>query len=397
MSESIDAIAEEILNRVDEKQQISYNELSDAYFSRGVPKDTFDLALRSLEERNMIASRNTGGILTYYLLDRGDARRVVIVEDDKNINRLMAIALGKGLEITQVYDGGEAISTIRKTKPNLVVLDLMLPHKDGLDICNTIKSDPQISGTTVVIVSAMDPTSNRFKGIKYGADYYIKKPFDPKELRALVNIFLRKKGKRFDPLIDLPDEERLSKEFERSIKEGNEYVLGTLRVEHLGEYATRFGPASAMVILRLVSQLMQDSIRSNGNDVFIGFLNSNEFVIAGPKGKVSVVVSDMEREFESVLPFILQDVGFKPLSLDIASLFEAEELPRLSILFSESLKRDRIAKREEVLRNKGTRGDNIGSYTYEELQKMLGSGDLNIVITRDSTGIRLRVGKEPVE
>ena len=56
----------------------------------------------------------------------------------------------------------------------------------------------------------MDPTSNRFKGIKYGADYYIKKPFDPKELRSLVTIFLKKKGKRFDPLIDLPDEERIS-------------------------------------------------------------------------------------------------------------------------------------------------------------------------------------------
>ena len=170
-----------------------------------------------------------------------------------------------------------------KKRPNLVILDLMLPHKDGLDICRTIKSDPELNNTVVILVSAMDPASNRFKGIKYGADYYIKKPFDPKELRTLVNIFLRKKGKRFDPLIDLPDEERLSKELERSIKESNEYTIGTLKIENLGTYARKFGEKPAVVILRVVSQLLQDDIKKYGQDIFLGFLNSDEFVIAGKK------------------------------------------------------------------------------------------------------------------
>ncbi len=163
-------------------------------------------------------------MLTYYpLQEQATLRKVLIVEDDKNINKLMAISIGRGFEVNQIYDGGEAISFVRKNKPDLVILDLMLPHKDGLDICQTIKSDPNVSGTVVILVSAMDPTSNRFKGIKYGADYYIKKPFDPTELRSLVTIFLKKKGKRFDPLIDLPDQEGISNEIEHSIKEGEQY------------------------------------------------------------------------------------------------------------------------------------------------------------------------------
>ena len=77
----------------------------------------------------------------------------------------------------------------------------------------------------------MDATSNRFKGIKYGADYYIKKPFDPDELRSLVTIFLKKKGKKFDPLIDLPNEEQISDSVEKAMKNELDYEIGRLRVE----------------------------------------------------------------------------------------------------------------------------------------------------------------------
>ena len=124
---------------------------------------------------------------------------MLIVEDDKNINKLMALSIGKGFEISQIYDGGEAIEFVRKNRPDLVILDLMLPHKDGLDICQTIKSDPSISGTIVIMVSAMDPTSNRFKGIKYGADYYIKKPFDPSELQEPCDHIPEEEGQEVRP------------------------------------------------------------------------------------------------------------------------------------------------------------------------------------------------------
>ena len=105
--------------------------------------------------------------------------------DKDSINKLKALSLGKGFEIMQVYDGGEAIGVVKGKRPDLVILDLMLPHMNGQDICNTIKSDKDIRDTTVILVSAMDPTNNRFTALKNGADYYIKKPFDPIELRSL--------------------------------------------------------------------------------------------------------------------------------------------------------------------------------------------------------------------
>ncbi len=394
MSASNVPIKEVVMALVNEKQQLTYNELSDMMFSRGVSEPDLKGSLKELEDSKLIASRSSGGVLTYYVLNQEDSpRRVLIIEDDKNISKLMALSIGKGFEIGQIYDGGEAVGAIRAAKPELVILDLMLPHKDGLDICQTIKSDPNTSNIVVILVSAMDPTSNRFKGIKYGADYYIKKPFDPNELRTLVTIFLKKKGKRFDALIDLPDEERISKEVERSIKEGAQYTIGTLKIGGLGAYARRFGEHAGVVILRLISQLLQDSVRTKGPGTFVGFLNSDEFVLVGKGDEVGAVIEEVNNEFTAVLPFIFQDAGYKLIDLSIDSLFESKEVPKLSLEYEES-DRDQIKqRRSEILQGRGGGFGNAGSYTYDELQKLFGSKNLDIKITRDANGVRLHVGK----
>ncbi len=394
MAEEGTSTKEDIVAIINDRLQVSYGELSDIAFSRGIGEGELKGALSELERDKHIASRSSGGILTYYPLQSdNEFRKVLIVEDDKNINKLMSISIGKGFETMQIYDGGEALRMVKEKRPDLVILDLMLPNKDGLEICQEIKSDEQLRNTIIILVSAMDPTSNRFKGIKYGADYYIKKPFDPNELKSLVTLFLRKRGKRFDALIDLPDEERISSQLEHSIKQGETYVIGALKVDNLATYAERLGENSAMVILRLISQLLQDSVRSHGEGTFVGFLNSDEFVVAGMKEGVNSIVTEVTQEFNAVIPFILQDAGYRKIDLDVESLFESKEVPKLSLIFTEYQKDQLLARRNEVLKKKGARQDTPGAYSYEELQKIFGREDLDITIKRDERGVRLQVGK----
>ena len=383
----------DVLSIINDRQQITYDELSDIAFSRNMPKDKLDAALSSLEEEKSIASRDSGGILTYYTLKQDEINKVLVVEDDKSINKLMALSIGKGYEVKQIYDGGEAMGEVRTYRPQLVILDLMLPNKNGLDICQTIKSDPETNGTVVILVSAMDPTSNRFKGIKYGADYYIKKPFDPNELKNLVTIFLKKKGKRFDPLIDLPKEGRISRAVSESIETSSDYEIGALNIENLGSYARRLGENSGMVIIRLVSQLLQDSIKSKAPKVFVGFINTEDFIVAGKKEDVDATVGEVRAEFNAVLPFILQDAGYRSIDLNIDSLFESKEVPKLSLVYKKIEKEDIKKRMEEVNRDKKAQSGDLGSYTYEELQKLFGMDSFDVKITREGNSIRLHVGK----
>ncbi len=386
----------DIISLLNDKQEITYNELKGFALDTGISDEILKKSLLELEKANAIASRSSGGIPTYYVLqDKQLLRRIMIVEDDKNINQLMALSIGRGFDITQINDGMEAIRRIRFEKPDLVVLDLMLPGMDGLEICQKIKSDTQIKDTIVIIVSAMDATSNRFKGIKYGADYYIQKPFDPSELRSLVTIFLKKKGKKFDPLIDLPNEEKISDAVEKALAEKNDnYEIGRLMVDGLANFAQRFGNESGITILRLVSQLIQDNVKEKGGNTFVGFLNGDDFVIAGNKSNVSNVVSNLKGEFKAVEKFIYQGEGYKPIERGIEDIYGAEK-PKLELIYNSIEKGALIQRRAEVLKNKDVKTDSkdIGSYTYEELRHMLGSDELDITITRDPNGVRLSVGK----
>ncbi len=385
-----------VLSIINERQQVSHEELNDAAKGLGLSAQALADALSALESKKLVASRSSGGIMMYYMLQQAAPRKVLIVEDDRNINKLMALSIGKDFEITQAYDGDAAMQEIKKSRPDLVVLDLMLPHKDGLEICQEVKSDSAMSNTMIILVSAMDPTSNRFKGIKYGADYYIKKPFDPQELRSLVTIFLKKKGKRFDALIDLPDEARISEEVERSLSGNTRDAIGTLHIGHLSDYARRLSTGSAMFIIRLVSQLMQDIIKDRG--IFFGFLNSDAFVVAGARESVDSALEELRREFAAIMPFVLQDEGYRSINLDLEGMFDANEIPRLELVYEETSIEALRKRRDEILRSRSTAPKKeIGAYTYDELRRLFSGESLDVRITRDSSGIKLQVGRQDSE
>jgi hypothetical protein len=126
--------------------------------------------------------------------------------------------------------------------------------------------------------------------------------------------------------------------------------------------------------------------------MFVGFLASEAFVIAGDKTNVEAAVADITREFNAVLPFILQDEGYKP-GVTVDSVFESERLPRLSIIYEESEKAKMKQRREEIRKSKGSGNSGIGSYTYDEILKLFGNNNLDIRITRDPSGVRLHVSK----
>jgi hypothetical protein len=137
---------------------------------------------------------------------------------------------------------------------------------------------------------------------------------------------------------------------------------------------------------------LQDKIREVGGNTFAGFLNGDDFVIAGNKKNVDKVTENIKSEFQAVLPFIYQSEGYKPIELGIEDFYSAQN-PVLALAYAEIRKDALIERRAEVLKNKkGT--EDIGSYTYEELRRMLGSENLDIKISRESNGtVKLSVGK----
>ena len=116
--------------------------------------------------------------------------KVLIVEDDKNIADLLQLYLEKeGHTVTTAADGGEGLSKFRSVQPDLVLLDLMMPVMDGWSVCKAIRAESQVP---VIMLTAKGETDDKVLGLKTGADDYITKPFEMKEVLARIEAVLRR-------------------------------------------------------------------------------------------------------------------------------------------------------------------------------------------------------------
>ena len=118
------------------------------------------------------------------------ARRILAVEDDRNISDLIRMYLEKeGFEVTAAFDGGTAVEKFKEIQPDLVLLDIMLPVMDGWAVCQKIR---EMSKTPIIMLTAKSEVFDKVTGLEMGADDYIVKPFEMKELIARINAVLRR-------------------------------------------------------------------------------------------------------------------------------------------------------------------------------------------------------------
>jgi DNA-binding response OmpR family regulator len=121
-----------------------------------------------------------------------DNQRILLVDDDRNISHLIRLYLEKeGFEVCEAARGDEGLAAFKQRQPTLVLLDVMLPGVDGLDVLREIR---KTSKTPVIMLTAKDETFDKVLGLELGADDYITKPFENKELVARVKAVLRRSG-----------------------------------------------------------------------------------------------------------------------------------------------------------------------------------------------------------
>jgi two-component system phosphate regulon response regulator PhoB/two-component system alkaline phosphatase synthesis response regulator PhoP len=140
-------------------------------------------------------------------MSRPSGRLVAVVDDEPDILALVSLHLGKaGFRVREFGRGDEFYKFIADTVPDLVILDLMLPDIDGLDICKSLKTDPRTAHVPVVMLTARGDEFDRVLGLELGADDYVTKPFSPKELVARVKAVLRRHDKQESTrTLELPD------------------------------------------------------------------------------------------------------------------------------------------------------------------------------------------------
>jgi two-component system phosphate regulon response regulator PhoB len=120
-------------------------------------------------------------------------QKILIIEDDKNISKLLKYNLEKaGFDTVIAFSGEDGMENLSRQRPHLIILDIMLPHMDGLEVCRSIRQDSTLKNIPIIMLTARGEEVDRIVGLELGADDYIVKPFSPREIILRIRAILKR-------------------------------------------------------------------------------------------------------------------------------------------------------------------------------------------------------------
>ncbi len=192
----------------------------------------------------------------------GKAKKILIADDEPDILEIVSYNLQKeGYEVYTAKDGNEALEKARLLNPDLIILDIMMPRKTGVEVCEILRSQPAFQNTLIIFLTAMSDEASQIKGLETGADDYVNKPISTKVLISRVNaLFRRVNHKDTEKSIRIGDIIIDPVKFLVNIK-GEEMILAKKEFELVYLLASR--PGRVFLRNEILSQVW-------GNDVIVG-------------------------------------------------------------------------------------------------------------------------------
>jgi diguanylate cyclase (GGDEF)-like protein len=206
---------------------------------------------------------------------------ILVVDDDPDIARFVEVNLrSAGYEVSVAGDGEEALERATEIRPDLVLLDVMMPRLDGFEVAQRLRKNPQTANTSIIMLTAKALSSDKVTGLQSGADDYIIKPFDPIELLARVKGTLRraKEMRNLSPLTGLPGNIRIQEEIERQVREHRPFAVLYVDLDNFKTYNDKYGFVRGDRLIQGTARMIQDAVMASDTDGFVGHVGGDDFV-----------------------------------------------------------------------------------------------------------------------
>jgi diguanylate cyclase (GGDEF)-like protein len=233
---------------------------------------------------------------------------ILVVDDDPDIARFVEVNLrSAGYDVSVASDGEEALARASALRPDLVLLDVMMPRIDGFEVAQRLRKNPQTANTSIIMLTAKALSADKVTGLQSGADDYIIKPFDPIELLARVKGTLRraKEMRNLSPLTGLPGNIRIQEEIERQVREERAFAVLYCDLDNFKAYNDQKGFVRGDRLIQATARIIQDAVvEGSGSEGFVGHVGGDDFVaVVDPDGAEDVARRICERFDEARIEF----------------------------------------------------------------------------------------------
>jgi len=214
------------------------------------------------------------------------AESILVVDDDPDIARFVEVNLrSAGYDVSVASDGEQALERAGVLRPDLVLLDVMMPRIDGFEVAHRLRRNPQTANTSIIMLTAKALATDKVLGLTAGADDYIIKPFDPIELLARVKGTLRraKEMRNLSPLTGLPGNIRIQEEIERMVREDLAFAVVYADLDNFKAYNDQKGFVRGDRLIQATARTLQDAVvEFAGADGFVGHVGGDDFIAVVP-------------------------------------------------------------------------------------------------------------------
>jgi diguanylate cyclase (GGDEF)-like protein len=233
---------------------------------------------------------------------------ILVVDDDEDIARFVQFNLKvHGFEVMSARDGQEALEVIEQRRPDLAVVDWMMPRMDGVELTRKLRAQPLTSALPVIMLTARGMTVDKVVGLTAGVDDYLVKPFDTAELIARVTSTLRrnKEFREVSPLTGLPGNARVRREIAERMRAGSEYAVGYIDIDRFKSVNDVYGFDRGDDFITALARCLHRAVANCGlPPIFLGHIGGDDFVfICTPEQVLPLTqraVVDFERQADQL-------------------------------------------------------------------------------------------------
>jgi diguanylate cyclase (GGDEF)-like protein len=228
---------------------------------------------------------------------------IMVVDDDDDIAGFVAFNLRvHGFEVIRAKHGQEALDLMEVRRPDLAVVDWMMPHMDGVELTRRLRAEPLTSALPVIMLTAKGMTVDKVVGLTTGVDDYLVKPFDTAELMARVSSTLRrtKEFREVSPLTGLPGNARVTREIVECIKSDRDYSVGYIDIDRFKPVNDVYGfDRGDQFIISLARSVHRAATGAGKPSVFLGHIGGDDFVFICHPDQVLPLTKAMVTDFEA--------------------------------------------------------------------------------------------------
>ena len=240
---------------------------------------------------------------------------ILVVDDDEDIANFVAFNLKvHGFEVLVARDGKDALDVVEQRRPDLAVIDWMMPRMDGVELTQKLRADPLTSALPVIMLTARGMTVDKIAGLTAGVDDYLVKPFDTAELLARVSSTLRrnKEFREVSPLTGLPGNARVRREIVDRMRSGADFAVGYIDIDRFKSVNDVYGFDRGDEFITALARSMHRAVSTLGKpSIFMGHIGGDDFVFICTPEQVLPLTKGTVIDFENVADqlYDAQDAG----------------------------------------------------------------------------------------